>query len=136
MKGTILDFSIGDSQGVISGDDGNRYKFVGKEWKSSAQPQAGLRVDYETEGRTALDIYFDRTSSTSRSSSLNIEDFYRSSDDKIFAGVCAGLAHKWNVNLPGLRFATFLVTLFFWLPLFVYTACWIIFPERPTKSFD
>jgi len=35
MKGAILDISIADYTGVISGDDGNRYKFAGPEWKTS-----------------------------------------------------------------------------------------------------
>jgi hypothetical protein len=43
MKGMILDFSIPESQGVISGDDGNRYTFMGKEWKSQTPPIAGRR---------------------------------------------------------------------------------------------
>lgn len=59
MKGVILDFSIADNQGVVSGDDGNRYTFVGKEWKSSTPPTAGMRVDYDVEGRTALGVYAD-----------------------------------------------------------------------------
>ena len=117
MKGKILDFSISDSKGVISGDDGNRYIFIGKEWKSSVPPQAGSRVDYDTEGRTALAVYLDQAVAVTKRGSSNVEDslydgFYRSSDDKMLTGVCAGLAHKWNVNCVGLRIATFLVTLF------------------------
>ena len=139
MKGKILDFSIADSQGVISGDDGNRYTFSGKEWKSPAPPQAGVRVDYDTDGRTALGVYVDQaiTKSPYVSSSPDSDPaggFYRSSDDKMLAGVCAGLAHKWNISRSGLRVATFLVTLFFWVPLLVYIVCWIIFPPRLTKT--
>ncbi len=47
MKGNILDFSIADGTGVITGEDGNRYRFEGREWKSAArQPTAGLPVDF------------------------------------------------------------------------------------------
>lgn len=139
MKGKILDFSITESQGVISGDDGNRYTFVGKEWKSSTLPQAGLRVDFDNEDQTALAVYLDRAVATGIPRSANVDDsnydgFYRSSDDKILAGVCAGLAHKWNVSRAGLRFATFLVTFFFGFPLLIYIVCWIVFPARPTKN--
>lgn len=139
MKGKILDFSITDSQGVISGDDGNRYTFIGKEWKSSTPPQAGIRVDYDSDGRTALAVYLDQAVAASNRRSSNVDDspydgFYRSSDDKMLAGVCAGLAHKWNVSRAGLRFATLLVTLFTGIPLLIYIVCWIVFPARPTKS--
>ena len=61
-------------------------------------------------------------------------NMYRSSDDKFFAGVCAGLAHKLGLSKIGLRVAFALGTLFFWLPLIVYIVCWMIFPERPTHN--
>jgi phage shock protein PspC (stress-responsive transcriptional regulator) len=61
-------------------------------------------------------------------------NMYRSSDDKFFAGVCAGLAHKLGLSKIGLRVAFALGTLFFWLPLIVYIICWMIFPERPTHN--
>ncbi|NKA01069.1 MAG: PspC domain-containing protein, partial [Proteobacteria bacterium] len=32
-------------------------------------------------------------------------NMYRSSDDKFFAGVCAGMAHKLGFSKWGLRFA-------------------------------
>jgi phage shock protein PspC (stress-responsive transcriptional regulator) len=139
MKGKILDFSMAESQGVISGDDGNRYTFVGKEWKSSTPPQAGLRVDFDNEDRTALAVYLDPVVAKGMLRSSNLDDshydgFYRSSDDKMLAGVCAGIAHKWDVNQAGLRFATFLATLFFGFPLLIYIVCWIVFPAHPTKN--
>lgn len=139
MKGKILDFSIADSQGVIAGDDGNRYTFIGKEWKSSAPPQAGIRVDYDTEGRAALAVYFDVPAATSKFARSNADDspyddFYRSSDDEMVAGVCAGLAHRWNISLAGLRVATCLGTFFFGITLLIYVVCWIVFPSRPTKN--
>jgi hypothetical protein len=33
MKGQILDFSVQNNEGVISGADGARYTFTGSEWK-------------------------------------------------------------------------------------------------------
>ena len=38
--------------------------------------------------------------------------FYRSSDEKVVAGVCAGLARYFDLNLVGLRWVVALVTLF------------------------
>src|SRR5208337_502298 len=57
MKGTILDFSVQAGEGIISGDDNNRYKFAGSEWKASDAPARGQRVDFDiTEGR-ATGVY-------------------------------------------------------------------------------
>ena len=32
-----------------------------------------------------------------------MNNLYRSSDEKVIAGVCAGLAHKLDLNMTGLR---------------------------------
>jgi hypothetical protein len=54
MRGKILDFSIAENLGVISGDDGARYRFAGAEWKSSTRPPVpGLRVDFVAAGDEA-----------------------------------------------------------------------------------
>lgn len=134
MKGKILDFSVRDNQGVISGDDGNRYTFVGQEWKPNSLPNTGKRVDFEAEGQKALAVYLDQPRGNRLFSESPLEGFYRSSDDKMLTGVCAGLAHKWQVSRPGLRFATCLVSLFFGVPALIYILCWIVFPEQATKN--
>jgi len=49
--------------------------------------------------------------------------------------VCAGLAHKLDFNVNGLRCVVVLVTLFLsGIPLFVYAALWMILKERPTDD--
>ena len=57
MKGHILDFSAEENTGIISGDDGQRYQFVGAEWKSDIAPSRGLTVDFDTEGNAAKAVY-------------------------------------------------------------------------------
>ena len=57
MIGQILDFTIQTSSGVISGEDGNRYDFVGAEWKDSVSPSRGMSVDFEVDGNNAASIY-------------------------------------------------------------------------------
>ena len=65
-----------------------------------------------------------------------MENLYRSSDNKVIAGVCAGIAHKLDFNVTGLRWATAIVTLFFTgIPAVIYLVLWIILKERPTKGF-
>lgn len=47
MKGVILDFNIKENKGFISGDDNQRYHFVGAEWMEQNNPITGQRVDFE-----------------------------------------------------------------------------------------
>lgn len=134
VAGKVLDFNISASSGLILGDDGVRYTFRGAEWRSAASlPQAGLRVNFVVSGLEALAIYAEagtppRLSSPGASAdSATGAGFYRSSDAKVVGGVCAGLAHKWDVPvlIPRLAFCT---------PLFlVYAVMWLTLPEKPTK---
>ena len=60
-------------------------------------------------------------------------NMYRSSDDKFFAGVCAGMAHKLGFSKWGLRFAFIIGTfLFFGMTILIYIICWMIFKPHPT----
>ena len=134
VAGKVLDFNISASSGLILGDDGVRYTFRGAEWRSAASlPQAGLRVNFVVSGQEALAIYAEagtppRLSSPGASADSGTgAGFYRSSDAKVVGGVCAGLAHKWDIPvlIPRLAFCT---------PLFlVYTIMWLTLPEKPTK---
>jgi hypothetical protein len=45
LKGKILGFA--DASGVISGTDGNRYKFTAADWKAPRAPKIGEEVDFE-----------------------------------------------------------------------------------------
>lgn len=61
MKGTILDFSTQLYEGIISGDDGKRYKFSAIEWKdrTNPYPQRNVRVDFDVLDGKAVEIYID-----------------------------------------------------------------------------
>jgi len=59
MKGKILDYSIQNSSGIISGEDGNRYEFSNIEWKSDKAPKVNQKVDFETDDKTAKGIYLE-----------------------------------------------------------------------------
>ena len=64
-----------------------------------------------------------------------MNSLYRSSDDKVIAGVCAGLAHKFDLNVTGLRWAVALVTLFLTgIPVIVYAILWAVVKPRPTNN--
>lgn len=47
MQGKILDFSVQTNSGIISGDDQQRYSFVGSEWKEQQLPKRGMSVDFD-----------------------------------------------------------------------------------------
>jgi len=57
MRGTVLDFSIQSNGGVISGEDGNRYRFSGAAWRDPSPPSRGVAVDFQVSGDNALEIY-------------------------------------------------------------------------------
>ncbi|MBR3221032.1 MAG: PspC domain-containing protein [Kiritimatiellae bacterium] len=64
-----------------------------------------------------------------------MSNIYRSSDEKVIAGVCAGLAHRFDLNATGLRWVVALVTLFLsGIPLIVYLVLWATLKERPTAG--
>lgn len=58
MQGRILDFSITEGRGIITGDDGNRYTFLGQAWKEQQAPTKGQVVDYDVDANgSAVDVY-------------------------------------------------------------------------------
>ena len=66
---------------------------------------------------------------------MGMGKFYRSSDEKVIAGVCAGLAHRLDLNMTGLRWVVALVTLFLsGVPAVVYIVLWAILKARPTAG--
>ena len=57
MNGKILHFDPNSREGVISGDDGERYRFIGTDWHDSSVPNSGLTVDFVADGDRARDVY-------------------------------------------------------------------------------
>jgi TM2 domain-containing membrane protein YozV len=54
----VLDYAVQTNTGVISADDGQRYLFVGAEWKAvGTLPERGARVDFVPQGGSAVAIY-------------------------------------------------------------------------------
>jgi phage shock protein PspC (stress-responsive transcriptional regulator) len=59
---------------------------------------------------------------------------FRDPDDKAIGGVCAGVAHYFNVDIVWIRLATFLLIFFGGVSLWVYIILWIIIPEAKTTA--
>ena len=61
--------------------------------------------------------------------------FYRSSDEKVIAGVCAGIARRFDLNVTGLRWFVVFLTLFLTgVPSVVYIALWAVLKPRRTSD--
>ena len=64
-----------------------------------------------------------------------MNNLYRSSDERVIAGVCSGIAHKLDLNVTGLRWVVALTTLFLpGIPALVYVALWAVLKERSTRD--
>lgn len=62
-----------------------------------------------------------------------MKNFYRSSDEDVIAGVCAGLARRFDLNVTGLRWSVLLVSLFLsGVPVILYFVLWASLKPRPT----
>ena len=57
MRGTILDYSIQTSVGLIIGEDGKRYSFPVREWKEQGPPVRGIAVDFDPKEDNATAVY-------------------------------------------------------------------------------
>ncbi|TDF85934.1 TM2 domain-containing protein [Pseudomonas sp. H9] len=109
MKGKILSFDSNTRNGVISGDDGNRYTFEVGQWKSAVLPKAGSRVDFTNTGGVAEAIYADTTTLVGNSKKIPAALL------AFFLGAFG--AHKFYLGYTAQGVIMLLVFLFGWLLL-------------------
>ena len=57
MIGRILEYNKKMQEGVISGEDGNRYIFNSNDWKNELRPYKNQKVDFLTEEEYAKEVY-------------------------------------------------------------------------------
>ena len=113
MKGRVLSYSIQENRGVISGDDGARYVFVGSEWNEPEAPQRGAYVDFEIRDSDAVEIY--RALGTSAKSKEKIVA-------GVFAIVLGGLGiHKFYLGYKTAGIIHLLIFFIGIIPLFLGT---------------
>lgn len=60
--------------------------------------------------------------------------FVRSSNEKALAGVCAGLARRFNWNLTVVRCGFVFALSFGFAAAAIYGVCWIAFDEGSTRA--
>jgi phage shock protein PspC (stress-responsive transcriptional regulator) len=56
---------------------------------------------------------------------MTVKKLYRSTKDKKIAGVCAGLAQYFNIDIAIVRIIFLLSALVWGLSVIVYIVCWI-----------
>ena len=61
VRGQVLGVDAESRRGQIAGDDGQRYSFQPEDWDDVTEPSVGARVDFEVEGRNALNIFREPT---------------------------------------------------------------------------
>jgi len=53
----------------------------------------------------------------------------------VLAGICAGLAHRFDLNVTGLRWTVAILTLLLsGIPALPYAVLWAVLKERPTRG--
>ena len=63
---------------------------------------------------------------------MTTKRLFRSTDERMVAGVCGGLAEYFEVDPTVMRVAFVLLTLFDGIGMAIYILMWIIVPERAT----
>lgn len=56
MRGQILGVDVRTGEGLLTGEDGRRYRFAPADWADRGEPARGLEVDFETRDDRALAI--------------------------------------------------------------------------------
>lgn len=126
IRGTVISFNIQNGTGMISGANGVRYNFATANWGSpTVPPSTGLQVEFEANGPDAVHIF----PAHGHSGGAGSSDFYRSSDNVLVSGVCAGLAHKWNTDPVLIRIAMVFIP-FGWIFYIIGSMSW---SARPTR---
>ena len=59
---------------------------------------------------------------------------YRDNDDKIIAGVCAGVSHYFNIDAKWIRIIFALLFVFFGFGIIPYIILWLILPKALTRT--
>ena len=57
MRGQILGVDPGTGDGIVSGDDGQRYAFRPGDWAARGEPAVGLYVDFDATDNRALSLF-------------------------------------------------------------------------------
>ena len=134
MKGQLLAFTVQQSEGYISGEDGNRYKFSAAEWKHPSAPTVGQTVDFVVANGIATEVFVVEAAPSAAAGTKPSEGgLYKSSNQKIVMGVCGGLADRFGINLVVLRIVVF-GSCWFMVPFVGYILLGLLLKPRETGA--
>ncbi|EZP52968.1 MULTISPECIES: TM2 domain-containing protein [unclassified Sphingomonas] len=57
MRGQVLGVDQRSGDGLVAGEDGQRYRFTPADWAQRGEPAIGVTVDFETAGDHALNVF-------------------------------------------------------------------------------
>lgn len=57
MFGSVLSYSVQTGEGVISGDDGHRYRFSSRDYLGPDVPRRGARIEFDTIDDRAISVH-------------------------------------------------------------------------------
>jgi len=121
MKGQILNYSVQNNSGVISGSDDNRYKFTGAEWKGDVLPSRGRSVDFDAKDNNAVDVYL----ALGHSSSSKTPGSKSKAAATLWGAFLGGFgAHKFYMGSWGWGIV-YLLTCWLYIPFIVALVEWI-----------
>ena len=60
----------------------------------------------------------------------NMKRLTRPNNNKVIAGVCAGIANYFNIDPVLVRIIWLVLLLFFGIGLFAYLLLWVVMPEK------
>lgn len=81
----------------------------------------------------AEDSYNEGSSYNTRSTNRSSKKLFRDGDDKFLGGVCAGIAHYFNIDVIWIRIAFIVLVASGFSPL-AYVILWVLLPEAITTS--
>jgi TM2 domain-containing membrane protein YozV len=57
MRGQVLGIDARTGEGLVAGQDGQRYRFAREDWAHRGEPAVGVEVDFETADDRALSVF-------------------------------------------------------------------------------
>ncbi|MES3092008.1 TM2 domain-containing protein [Sphingomonas aerolata] len=57
MRGQVLGVDVRTGEGLVAGQDGQRYRFTSEDWAHRGEPVIGAEVDFETADDRALSVF-------------------------------------------------------------------------------
>lgn len=57
MRGQVLGVDARTGEGLVAGQDGQRYRFAREDWAHRGEPEIGVEVDFEAANDRALSVF-------------------------------------------------------------------------------